>query len=187
MQHMYFFGYGSLVNAATHAHAPLYPATAKGWRRAWVAVSSRDICYLTAVRDPQSVLTGAIAPVPGTDWAALDAREDGYDRHHDTDNIQHDSPADSIAIYAVPPETSIAPSHDSPILMSYLDTVITGFANLYGEAGARDFFDTTTGWEAAVIDDRAAPRYPRTTPLSDEIRAIVDEGLARHQSHILRP
>ncbi|WP_425071598.1 gamma-glutamylcyclotransferase family protein [Sagittula sp. S175] len=185
MTHMYFFGYGSLVNAATHAHTPLHKATAKGWRRAWVAVPERDLCYLSAVADPLSVLHGAIAPVPGNDWAALDLREAAYARHDQTEQIDHDSPARSIALYAVAPERHTDPGPDNPILLSYLDTVITGFLALHGPQGAMEFFASTSGWQAPILNDRVAPRYPRTTPLSEQVREMVDEGLAAQGSRIL--
>ncbi|MFW2589605.1 gamma-glutamylcyclotransferase family protein [Sagittula sp. SSi028] len=179
MQTPYFFGYGSLVNAGTHRHSPLYRARAHGWRRAWVAVPGNDICYLTAVRDAAAYIDGAIAPVPDADWAALDLREDAYDRHEDSANITHDADAQSIAIYAVPPHNAGQPSREQGVLLSYLDTVVAGFAQLYGTEMANDFFETTGGWQATIIDDRTDPRYPRTTPPTPEIREIVDNGLRR--------
>jgi hypothetical protein len=42
-----FFGYGSLVNAATHDYPNTRPATLRGWRRTWVQSSSRDIAFLS--------------------------------------------------------------------------------------------------------------------------------------------
>lgn len=179
MSHKFFFGYGSLVNAATHTHAPLHPASAQGWRRAWVAVPERALCYLSAVPDAAAELTGAIAPVPGADWAALDLREAAYMRHDETLRIRHQSPARSIALYAVAPHRAAEPGPDNPILLSYLDTVIAGFLALYGPKGASDFFDSTSGWQAPILDDRAAPLYPRTTPLTPEVRALTDAGLSR--------
>ncbi|MBP0483267.1 gamma-glutamylcyclotransferase family protein [Sagittula salina] len=183
--HAYFFGYGSLVNAATHVHAPLHHATAKGWRRAWVAVPERALCYLTAVIDPLSDLKGAIAPVPGDDWATLDLREAAYARHTQSHAVTHDSPATEIALYAVSPERHTAPGDHNPILLSYLDTVVTGYMTLYGPQGAAEFFSTTSGWQAPVLNDRAAPRYSRTTPLSDEVRDMVDDGLGRQNCRII--
>lgn len=193
MQHMYFFGYGSLVNAGTHDHAPLYPARAHGWRRAWVAVPDQELCFLSAIADPASYTDGAIAPVPGTGkggakdraWAALDLRESGYDRHEQSAAITHDSPAEIIALYAVPPETHLPSNEDHPVLLSYLDTVIAGFLDIHGLQGAKDFFATTEGWSAPILNDRDRPRYPRTTALNQEARAIVDQGLIDRRSRIL--
>lgn len=182
---MFFFGYGSLVNAATHAHAPCLPATVRGWRRTWVATPQRALCYLSVVRDPAGQVEGAIAPVPDGDWAALDLREAAYARHDATADVTHDSEAGQIAIYSVPPEHSGAPGPENAILLSYLDTVIGGFLHLHGRAGAEAFFATTSGWEAAVLNDRAAPRYPRSIAPTHEVLDLIDESLSSLGSRIV--
>ncbi|WP_200898804.1 hypothetical protein [Candidatus Rhodobacter oscarellae] len=41
------------------------------------------------------------------------------------------------------------------------------------------FFESTDGWEALVLDDRAVPRYPRHQPLSAAETALVDGWLSR--------
>ena len=55
--------------------------------------------------------------------------------------------------------------------------MIQGFLNEFGEAGAARFFETTRGWEAGILDDRATPRYPRAQPTTDRDRAFVDAAL----------
>ena len=37
---------------------------------------------------------------------------------------------------------------------------------------------TTDGWHVPVLDDRAAPRYPRAQTLTDRERILVDDALA---------
>ncbi|NHX28262.1 gamma-glutamylcyclotransferase, partial [Escherichia coli] len=81
MSDPFFFGYGSLVNRATHDYARAYPATVRGWRRAWRHTRLRKLAYLSAVPDAAGEIDGLIAAVPGHDWAALDARERAYLRH----------------------------------------------------------------------------------------------------------
>ena len=76
----YFFGYGSLVNLATHDFPDPRPARLKGWRRAWRHTDLRPVAFLTAVPDTESEIEGMIAHVPRNDWAALDEREWAYDR-----------------------------------------------------------------------------------------------------------
>ena len=39
----YFFGYGSLVNRATHDYVHAHPARISGWRRAWRHVEGRSV------------------------------------------------------------------------------------------------------------------------------------------------
>jgi class 3 adenylate cyclase len=71
----YFFGYGSLVNRATHVFAEAHPAQLRGWRRVWRHTEMRPVAFLTALPDPQSTIDGLIAAVPGADWPALDLGE----------------------------------------------------------------------------------------------------------------
>ena len=172
----YFFGYGSLVNRATHPYPNAARAQATGWARVWHATSIRQIAYLSVVEAPGVVIDGLIAAVPGGDWAALDQREHAYARHDLTD-VAHDHPtAGRIMIYQVEPR-HIAPKGSHPILLSYLDTVVQGFVREFGEAGVARFFETTRGWEAGIRDDRAAPLYPRAQVTTARERAMVDAAL----------
>jgi hypothetical protein len=175
----YFFGYGSLVNTCSHAYAPSFSATAKGWRRAWVAVPERDLCYLSAVPDPDGTIDGLIAPVPPGGWAALDLREAAYERHDQSHQIQHASPAQTVVLYAIDPNRHRPPQQGNPILLSYLDVVIQGYCAVYGIDGARKFFATTAGWQAPILDDRHAPRYARSQDLTAAETALVDDQLAQ--------
>lgn len=181
----YFFGYGSLVNRLTHGFAPAHTATLKGWRRAWRAVPDRDLCYLTAIPSPGSEIHGLIAPVPPEGWATLDLREAAYERLDGTDAVFHDSDAAQIAVYAVAPGRISTPGPRNGILLSYLDVVIQGYLAEYGPEGAQHFLDTTDGWEAPILNDRAAPRYPRAQLLTEDERATVDAALQRFGSKVL--
>lgn len=174
MSDAYFFGYGSLVNRATHVYAPCHPARLAGWRRRWVHTDGRGTPFLTGVRDAASVIDGLVALVPGGDWAALDLREEGYLRHP----VTVEGVVRAAQVYAVPPESMVAQEPPAPILMSYLDVVVQGYLREFGTAGAEEFFATTDGWEVPVLDDRAAPRYPRHQGLSAAERALVDRLLA---------
>jgi hypothetical protein len=49
-----------------------------------------------------------------------------------------------------------------------------------------DFFATTEGWDSPVLDDRAAPRYPRARHLEADERALVDSHLAALGVTVLR-
>ena len=186
-----FFGYGSLVNRRTHAYPEARPASARGWSRRWQGTRLRRVAYLTVVPDRGAEIAGLVAAVPGADWAALDLRETGYARHLVVDLAVDaaapligpgPAPANApgigeVQIYAVEERHAEEGAH--PILLSYLDTVIQGYLEVYGEAGARAFFDTTAGWHLPLLDDRAAPAYPRATQLTPAERAVVDANLAR--------
>lgn len=186
MSDPYFFGYGSLVNRNTHAFGDAFRARLKGWRRAWRHTSGHAVPFLTGVPCAASEIDGLIARVPGADWAALDRREQGYDRHVIASGLTHEATGPvSAQIYAVPPASVIAPVAPAPILLSYLDVVVQGYLREFGEMGAVDFFDTTDGWETAVVDDRAAPRYPRHQRLDAFERGFVAHHLRTRRVRIL--
>jgi len=178
--HAYFFGYGSLVNRATHGFAGARPARLAGWRRVWRHTTLRPVAYLTVVPDPGAEIDGLIAPVPGDDWPALDAREAAYIRAPAAPQVRHDLPhTPEIAVYTIPEGHHGTPSETYPVLLSYLETVVQGYLHEFGASGVTRFFDTTEGWDAPVLDDRAAPRYPRHQPPDAQARALVEIHLAR--------
>ena len=184
----YFFGYGSLVNLATHDFGDAHPARARGWRRAWRHTRLRPVAFLTAVPDPACVIDGMIAHVPGDDWAALDAREHAYARVKACDDVDHAlSHRPSVAIYAIPHDAHGHPDAAHPVLLSYVDVVIQGYLRQFGEAGAQRFFDTTSGWDAPVMDDRTAPVYSRHQRLSADERGFVDAALRRLGVTLIAP
>ena len=183
----YFFGYGSLVNRTTHDYVDIRPATAQGWRRLWRHTALRPFAILTAVPAPGTEIEGLIAAVPGADWQALDDREFAYDRVAHGGAVLHDlsHPAE-IAIYTIPEDKHPRAEDLHPIQLSYLDVVVQGYLREFGEDGAERFFATTEGWDSPVLDDRAAPLYPRHRELAADEQAFVDAMLARLGSE-LRP
>lgn len=177
-QHAYFFGYGSLVNRSTHAFQDAQPARLNGWRRRWRPTSLREVAFLSVVEDEGSWIDGLIAPVPDADWHALDICEGAYDRIAAEHMIEHPLPhRPQIAVYSVP-GSHPADGKDHHLLLSYVDVVVQGYLREFGEGGARHFFDTTDGWDAPVLDDRAAPHYPRACALTRAETEVVDAGLA---------
>lgn len=180
MRDPYFFGYGSLVNTATHGYTDPRPARLVGWRRVWRQTAPRPVAFLSARPSKYSTIDGLIAAVPGADWEALDQREWAYRRHDITGAVDHDLPQrPEISVYSVPADSEAPPDVRHPVLLSYLDVVVQGYLRVFGTAGAKAFFATTDGWDAPVLNDRAAPRYPRAQSLSVAETAFVDAELAR--------
>lgn len=178
-----FFGYGSLVNRATHEYPRTRPARLEGWRRVWVHTVLRPVAYLSVER-AEGAIDGLVAEVPDADWAALDARERAYDRHP-VATILHECGSNAAAqVYAVPASHAAPPDVTHPVLLSYIDTVVQGFLDVFGEDGAERFFATTAGWDAPILNDRAAPRYPRHQAASAELQRYVDCQLTRVRSGI---
>jgi hypothetical protein len=171
-EHPCVFGYGSLVNRATHAYAPARRARLEGWRRAWRYTALREGPFLTAVPSQTDAIDGLIAAIPGGDWAALDRREAGYDRLP--------TPMPGVMVYAVPdhgPAAAAAVAGKDPILLSYVDVVLQGYLHEYGPEGVAGFLATTDGWDIPILNDRAAPRYPRHQRLTADETALVDAAL----------
>ncbi|MGL4280748.1 MAG: gamma-glutamylcyclotransferase family protein [Albidovulum sp.] len=175
--HPAFFGYGSLVNRATHDHGLGAPARLSGWRRVWRHTRLRDTPFLS-VEPAEAEIDGLIAAVPSGDWQSLDLRETGYRRHPvPAERLSAAPPwAGGIEIYAVE-DCHILPATGQPILMSYLDTVVQGFLREFGATGVDGFFATTTGW-SPLLDDRDAPRYPRSQVTTAAERRLVDDHAA---------
>ncbi|GGL52861.1 gamma-glutamylcyclotransferase family protein [Wenxinia marina] len=172
-----FFGYGSLVNLATHGYRDPRPARLTGWRRVWRRTSLREVAFLSVDPAPDVTIDGVVAQVPGADWALLDERERAYARHDVTHAVAHDGPVAPCAVYRVSEGLIQPASEAAPILLSYLDAVAQGFLRVYGTDGLAAFFATTEGW-GPIRDDRAAPVYPRAQVLTAEERAEVDRHLA---------
>lgn len=166
-----FFGYGSLVNLATHDYPNARKATLPGWRRIWCHAKTRPVAFLSVHQAPGAI-QGIIADVPGADWAALDAREHAYQRHDVSGVLDGHT-----AIYQADPAKTVPPSTRHPILLSYLDVVVQGFLQQYGEQGVAEFFASTDGW-GPIKDDRADPYYPRFQTLSPQERALVDHHVS---------
>lgn len=171
MTHPRFFGYGSLVNLATHDYPDPTPTTLTGWRRVWRSLNAAPVSLLSVEPCAATKLHGITADVPNADWAALDLREHAYTRQDVS--AQFASPT---VVYQADPSMTGPTRHDHPILLSYLDVVIAGFTDVLGDTGPAHFFETTHDW-GTVLDDRDQPLYPRVQPLSDKTRNTVDAAL----------
>ncbi|MFD0978116.1 gamma-glutamylcyclotransferase family protein [Tropicimonas aquimaris] len=171
-----FFGYGSLVNRATHGYPRTRPARLEGWRRVWVHTVLRPWAFLSAI-PADGAIDGLLADVPNGDWSALDLREGAYRRQSVAATVQACGTGVDAQIYSVPAEHADAPDVRHPLRLSYIDVVVQGYLEVFGEAGAAEFFASTAGWDAPVLDDRAAPIYPRHQPLTARQRGVVDEQL----------
>ena len=153
----WFFGYGSLVNLATHNYDDPRPAMLHGWRRVWQQTQLRKAAFLSVMPCPTTTIHGVIARVPGADWAALDQREAAYQRHDVSNAVHHDGPRAVTAVYQVK-EEHVSRAQDHPILLSYLDVVVQGYLHRFGEDGVARFFETTDGWHTPILNDRMTPR-----------------------------
>lgn len=179
MNDPYFFGYGSLVNLATHSYGNANPAQVTGWQRVWRHTPSSDIAFLTVEPATGITIDGLIAAVPNDDWQALDLREIAYDRQNINRDLSHSlSQKIDAAIYTIPVEKHGLAQKKQPILLSYLDVVVQGYLQHFGPAGVSRFFATTAGWTAPILDDRKNPIYPRHQVLTAQESDLVDRHVA---------
>ncbi len=177
----HFFGYGSLVNLATHGYKSPRKATVQGWRREWFYSAKRDVSFLSVVKDPDASIQGLIADVTDIGWDALDIRETSYTRFElaKTDGLQ------GVQIYVADPLHIGPKSQDKPILLSYLDCVVQGFLEQFGEQGVTAFFESTSGWDRPIKDDRNNPIYPRAQVLTNNELQLVDGHLEQLSAKIV--
>ena len=170
-----FFGYGSLVNTATHDFTETHQATLKGWRRVWQSTTLRDTAFLSVERSPHHEIDGLITSVRADQWADLDAREAAYSKV----DVSHSlATAHETSIYRVNSNLARPTATNTPILLSYLDVVVQGYLREFGPQGVARFFASTHGWDAPVLNDRESPRYPRRQILTEAETALVDACLA---------
>ncbi len=186
-----FFGYGSLVNLATHEHRPARPARLSGWRRVWQGTHLRRPAFLSVAPAPGDTIDGVLA-VPAGGWDALDRRERAYlwqpaaitplDGRPPDDGP---APARAPVLYRIDP--ALAEDGKHPILLSYLDCVLAGYHALFGIAGIDRFIATTDGWGRPLIDDRARPIYSRARAPDPALARLIDARLAALGLRRIRP
>jgi len=177
MGRQFIFGYGSLVNSATHDYGQVHHATLRGWRRVWQHTKLRDLAYLSAVPDPNGSITGVVLAVPTGD-PALENREAAYARANVSGQLSHGlGPDISVDVFAIERDLHGPLSAASTLLLSYIDVVVQGYLREMGEAGVARFFESTDGWGGRIINDRAGPHYPRHQELTREETALTDHWL----------
>ncbi|WP_281857186.1 gamma-glutamylcyclotransferase family protein [Litoreibacter halocynthiae] len=186
MRDPFFFGYGSLVNAATHNYTSTHPAKLAGWRRVWRHTSMRDLAFLSVEPAEGIQINGLIAEVPNADWNALDLRETGYFRSQLPEtSLTHQAGPVEVQMYQTHPNQDPSPAMQHAILLSYVDVVVQGFHNVFGEDGVEQFFKTTAGWDTPILNDRSNPRYPRSQSLSRTETELVDHHLAALKAQLI--
>lgn len=128
-------------------------------------------------RESMPYIDGVVVTIPVGELSGLDRREVGYDRlllsrkHFD---LPDDSRVLDVHVYASKiSHRGIADEH-YPILQSYMDCVMQGYTDKFGEEGLQHFVDSTVGWGGVIDDDRAKPRYPRAVNVSEEQRQHFD-------------
>ncbi len=180
-----YFGYGSLVNRATHRTEIVHavPARLRGWRRMWRPrpdMPGFPAALLSIRRDPDFICDGLLVFDRAENLAAVDAREARYRRLPvDLRALDTEEPLPpGVPVYVYEADVDI-PHHPEPpkILRSYLDAVLQGFLSEHGEDGVRRFIEETEGFDTPVHEDRSAPLYPRAVMLNNQERTLFETVL----------
>jgi len=181
-----YFGYGSLVNRATHRTriVDAFPTRLKGWRRMWRPrpdMPGFPAALLTVREEAGAVCDGLLVIDRAENLAAVDEREARYRRlalPEDALEVSRPLPAD-CPVFVYVAEDDVPPHPERPaILRSYLEAVLQGFLAEHGEDAVRRFMAETHGFDTPLHDDRSAPAYPRAVVLSEAEKALFDGLLA---------
>lgn len=175
------FGYGSLVNRATlPPFVSARPMRLSGWRRAWRASGRSEagggVCSLSVTPAEGAAADGLAITFEDAIWPLIRRREIRYDP------VTLDG---GMIVFRAEPAIDRFGDDEHPIHLSYVEVVLRGFLTEFGEAGTARFMAETDGWHAPVLDDRAAPRYPRAQHLAQSERALVDRMLKTVDARIV--
>jgi len=148
----YIFGYGSIINKdsvnKTTIEKERIIKTITGFKREWnINIKSHFQTALGIVKNKNSTCNGVLVEVD--DINEVDKREIGYTREKVEENIW---------IYV--PQVIGSATEKYPIMQSYIDVILEGCFKISKEF-AKEFIDTTEGWNEHIIYDRETPKYPR--------------------------
>ncbi len=183
-----YFGYGSLVNDATRPkESRSVRGHLNGYVREWRIAGETPIgrvCGLTVSPDRETRILGVMILDAASHLPALDEREWRYDRHdlhHQAFDAHHEAnghnPANAF-VYRAKQAYYRWGDDDHPIVQSYVDCVLKGYLEHFGEAGVQHFVDTTSGWHIPMKADREDPIYARAVQLDDAEYRLFDAVLA---------
>jgi hypothetical protein len=143
------------------------------------------VCVLTVERCEGVELDGILLLENSENLERYDKREIGYRRErieHERISIDSSPEAgarlpDEYYVYTSERQHHRPGNDEFPILRSYVDCVLAGYLEVWGRSGTERFVESTQGWEAPILDDRAAPIYPRAVTLPRSDRQVIDEIL----------
>lgn len=183
----HYFGFGSLVNRSTRPDGErAWNATLHGWQRVWehrvLASDVRSSCTSLSVEPAKTSIQGVLVRIPLLDLPDLDAREEGYERmtlSASDFELPEDVNTDTIYLYRSLSENRHLADKAHPIAQSYVDCVMAGYQERFGETGLKMMLQSTRGWDRPMLNERLAPIYPRHVSLSTETLKYFDSLLLK--------
>ncbi|MDG3088523.1 gamma-glutamylcyclotransferase [Vibrio hannami] len=180
---MYIFGYGSLMNEASRTltghTGRSVPAVVHGMIRSWSKIDDTYKASPVAVVRGDGEVNGVLLEVDDMALKEFDIREAGYHRvelrSEQIECLDRYEPQGPVWIYIV--EEANAPCTNSPIVMSYVDTVLAGCLEI-SDTFARHFVEHTQGWHHPLKNDRDNPVYSRVAGVESHHQERIDELIA---------
>lgn len=186
-------GYGSLMNGDSRSRHSGIPhdgveVEVYGFERGWITRSEPERqTYVGAYQKSNGWLNAQLVPTHLD--PALQKREQDYRFTAVTIDQLNFELSDDLTERLIEwlkqrdiwicESLKIEPSEpDYPVHQSYIDTCLAGCLELGGEAAARRFIASTTGWEHDRVNDRTAPRYPRAARVNPEDFVVIDQLLS---------
>ncbi|EGU48912.1 hypothetical protein VII00023_13922 [Vibrio ichthyoenteri ATCC 700023] len=181
----YIFGYGSLMNSASRQRtgqtSAATPAIAHGLCRYWGKVDDSYILAPLVVTKGSGIVNGVLLQLESDQLAEFDRRERGYQRiklaHHALESALALNADDNVWVYIT--EQAIPPCVISPIVQTYVDTVLAGCLEI-SDGFAEQFIEHTIGWHYPREDDRSDPKYGNLAGVDHEVIAKIDRLLAHY-------
>lgn len=167
-------------------------ATVSGWRRSWnMACSIENFTCVGVLPEEESQtettsLNGKLFPVAEIS-ENLQKREQNYyftqipiadltlwnktDAFPWTDDF-------TMRVWICALRNAGQASPTQPIYQSYVDTCLVGCLEDVGEAFARRFIQSTSGWQSHWENDREQAKYPRGAKITPVLQEHIDQLLA---------
>ncbi len=181
---MYIFGYGSLMNSSsrklTGQTGQAIPVIAHGLVRSWGKIDDSYTISPLVVTPGIGEVNGVLLEVSETELAEFDIRESGYQRvalpQHQIETDYDFDPKKPIWVYVT--EEHLHPCASSPIVQSYVDTVLCGCLEI-SESFAQHFVKHTLGWHHPLENDRQNPKYVRLAGVDESQHNLIDQLIAQ--------
>lgn len=192
----YIVGYGSLIDEQSKiitdpTAQESFPVLIKGYKRSWSAhgdLPGLNTTFLSIIEDKLSSVNGIIYKLSNPEHIQqYDRREMAYCRKEINDaqiKIYSATLPDQrqVWIYSSVKNTNEPPTHDFPIVQSYVDTFIRGCIQIEEKFKMNDFakdcIKSTGQWSVHWENDRIFPRRPSLhEPYARKIDTLLKEML----------
>ncbi|MCK6262498.1 gamma-glutamylcyclotransferase [Vibrio sp. ZSDE26] len=186
---MYIFGYGSLMNSAsrrlTGQTGTTIPVNVRGLVRYWGKIDDSYVLSPLVVNEGEGQVNGVLLKIDEHTLEDFDRRERGYHRikinalqvEVDYSRANGTILKDDAVIWVYVKNEPEPPCTLSPIMQSYVDTVLAGCLEV-SESFAENFIENTVGWNFPFENDRDAPKYGNVAGVEPEHHTAIDSLLA---------